>query len=88
MRARHGPSSAHRHTDALFYRLFQERPATVFELTGLPYDQNAGYGLSAVEVKQTALRLDGLPVPAQGTSDAPVIFVEAQFQSKPDFYAW
>jgi predicted transposase/invertase (TIGR01784 family) len=75
------------HTDALFYRLFQERPATVFELTGLPYDQNAGYRLSAVEVKQTAFRLDGLLAPAQGTSDAPVIFVEAQFQPKPDFYA-
>ncbi|MBK1632357.1 hypothetical protein CKO31_16760 [Thiohalocapsa halophila] len=75
------------HTDALFYRLFQERPATVFELTGLAYDQNAGYRLSAVEVKQTAFRLDGLLAPSQGKTDAPLIFVEAQFQPKPDFYA-
>jgi predicted transposase/invertase (TIGR01784 family) len=75
------------HTDALFYRLFQERPATVFELAGLPFPSDAGYQLTAVEVKQTAFRLDGILMPSTEQTDAPVLFVETQFQPEPNFYA-
>ncbi len=46
------------HTDSLLYRLFQERPATVFELTDLA-GNGVGYRLTAIEVKETAFRLDG-----------------------------
>ncbi len=49
-------------TDKLFYRLFQDRPALVFELAGLPPEQAAGYVLRAEEIKQTAFRMDGLLV--------------------------
>jgi hypothetical protein len=48
------------HTNALFYRLFQERPATLFELAGMAYPHDADYRLRAVEVKQTAFRLNGV----------------------------
>lgn len=75
------------HTDALFYRLFQERPATLFELAGMAYPHDAGYRLTALEVKQTAFRLDGVLAPDPEHADAPMIFVETQFQSQPTFYA-
>ena len=66
-------------TDTPFYRLFQERPATVFELAGLPVPENPAYRLHAEEVKQTAFRLDGVLQPETGRDDLPLIFVETQF---------
>ena len=63
-------------TDTPFYRLFQERPATVFELAGLPVPENPAYRLHAEEVKQTAFRLDGVLQPETGRDDLPLIFVE------------
>ena len=65
-------------TDTPFYRLFQERPATVFELAGLPVPENPAYRLHAEEVKQTAFRLDGVLQPEPGRDDLPLIFVETQ----------
>jgi hypothetical protein len=50
------------HTDPLLYRLYQERPATLFELAGLP-TPDVAYALASVEVKQTAFRLDGVLAP-------------------------
>ena len=73
-------------TDTLFYRLFQERPALVFELAGWPRPAGAGYRWSAEEVKETAFRLDGVLLPRDGANEPPV-FVEVQFQPKTDFYA-
>ena len=63
-------------TDTPFYRLFQERPATVFELAGLPVPANPAYRFHAEEVKQTAFRLDGLLQPETGRDDLPLVFVE------------
>jgi predicted transposase YdaD len=72
-------------TDTLFYRLFQDRPALLFELTGLPWRDAAGYVWRAEEVKEAAFRLDGVLVP-EADSDAPLVFTEVQFQHDPDFY--
>lgn len=74
-------------TDTPFYRLFQERPPTVFELAGLPVPERPEYRLHAEEVKQTAFRLDGVLLPRRGRLDLPLVFVEAQFYPKADFYA-
>lgn len=74
------------HTDPLFYRLFQERPRLVFALAGLT-PPATGYRLRAVEVKQTAFRLDGVLVPPPEDDNAPLVFVEAQFQGRENFYA-
>jgi predicted transposase/invertase (TIGR01784 family) len=74
-------------TDALFYRLFQDRPALVFELAGLPMSDAAGYSLRSEEIKQTAFRLDGLLVAeAEPGAGRPTLFLEVQFQPDPDFY--
>jgi predicted transposase YdaD len=74
------------HTDALLYRLFQERPATLFEAVGLAGDA-AGYRLTAIEVKETAFRLDGVLLPPEDTPPhQPVLFLENQFQTLDSFY--
>lgn len=74
------------HTDPLFYRLFQERPALLFDLAGLAVPSPSDYQMQAVEVKQTAFRLDAVLLPPPDPPDAPLIFAEAQFQCRPRFY--
>jgi predicted transposase/invertase (TIGR01784 family) len=75
------------HTDPLFFRLFQERPELAFDLAGLTVPEASAYRMKAVEVKQTAFRLDGVLLPPPERTDAPLIFAEAQFQGRPTFYA-
>jgi predicted transposase YdaD len=50
-------------TDIIFYRLFQEFPDIFFELIGNSPETAANYQFSSVEVKQTALRIDGVFLP-------------------------
>lgn len=69
-------------TDAIFYQLFQTLPDLFFELTGIEYSES--YQFQAVELKQTAFRLDGIFVPQD--VDLPLIFVEVQFQKDATFY--
>ena len=75
------------HTDPLLYRLFQERPALAFALAGITQPGAAAYRMQATEVKQTAFRLDGVLCPPPEDPEAPIIFTEAQFQGRKDFYA-
>jgi predicted transposase/invertase (TIGR01784 family) len=73
-------------TDTLFYRLFQDRPALLFALAGLPSPPpEAGYALQAEEIKETAFRLDGVLVPVD-PERYPPIFLEVQAQPDADFY--
>ena len=51
-------------TDTPFYRLFQERPATVFELAGLPEPEDSATYRYSGEIRQTALR----PKPQSGAA--------------------
>ena len=74
-------------TDPLFYRLFQERPLLAFDLAGLAVPEAARYQMRAMEVKQTAFRLDGVLMPPHELADAPLVFTEAQFQGRATFYA-
>jgi len=74
-------------TDTLFYRLFQDRPALVFGLAGLPLPPDADYSLRAEEIKETAFRLDGLLVPGDLTAGHPLVFLEVQCQVDAEFYA-
>jgi predicted transposase YdaD len=74
-------------TDTLFYRLFQDRPALVFAVAGIPLPAGADYSLRAEEIKETAFRLDGLLVPGAGTEGHPLVFLEVQFQPDAAFDA-
>ena len=75
-------------TDTPFYRLFQERPATVFELAGLPVPANPASRFNAEEVKQTAFRLDGLLQPETGRDDLPLVFVETGSRASARLRRW
>lgn len=73
-------------TDSLFYALFQSNPAILFELIGRPVDEAQGYRFASEEVKQTALRLDGVFLPPSDRLHAPVYFLEVQMQRDPLLY--
>jgi hypothetical protein len=60
-------------SDAIFYRVFQEAPASYFELIGASAETAANYQFSTAELKHTGLRLDGLFVPT--CAGLPIHFV-------------
>lgn len=74
-------------TDTLFYSLFQEFPSIFFELIGRPFEDANAYQFSSVELKQTALRIDGLFLPVPDSPKRPIYFVEVQFQKDPKLYS-
>lgn len=67
-------------TDTLLYALFQSIPSLLFELMGQSATEAAGYQFASIELKQTAFRVDGVFLPPETAADAPVYFLEAQFQ--------
>jgi predicted transposase/invertase (TIGR01784 family) len=71
-------------TDAFFYQLFKQLPATVFELIHRPGSLAVDYDFTSVELKK-ALRIDGVMRPR--LPSLPVYFVEVQFQLSPIYYA-
>lgn len=73
-------------TDSLFYAIFQSVPTLFFELLGQSVEEAVGYRFTSVEVKQTALRLDGVFLPPSDRPTAPVYFLEVQFQRDELFY--
>lgn len=74
-------------TDSLFYHLFRTLPRLFFELLGHTTEHAESYRFTAVELKQTAFRLDGIFVPPETEATWPLFFVEVQFQRDPDFYS-
>ncbi|NER33428.1 MAG: Rpn family recombination-promoting nuclease/putative transposase [Oscillatoria sp. SIO1A7] len=74
-------------TDHLLYRIFQEFPASFFELIGKSATDAVAYRFDSVELKQTSFRLDGLWTPIKSCSKLPAYFGEVQFQKNPKFYS-
>lgn len=74
-------------TDSLFYRLFKNAPELLLELADLNYADAHCYCFCSEEIKQTAFRLDGILTPPKDNIALPLIFVEVQFQSDPNFYS-
>jgi predicted transposase/invertase (TIGR01784 family) len=73
-------------TDSLFYRVFQTLPGLFFDLIGLSNLAAEQYRFHSVELKQTALRLDGLFKPPDDAPSLPLFFVEVQFQADTLLY--
>ena len=71
-------------TDSLFYRIFNAAPVLLFKLLG--EEPRAGYGFESVELKQTAFRIDGVFMPPIEQKNAPIYFVEVQFQKDNELY--
>ena len=73
-------------TDSLFYALFQSVPSLLFELLERDPTEAEGYQFASVELKQAAFRIDGVFRPPEDTPDAPIYFVEVQFQRDSQLY--
>ena len=73
-------------TDSLFYTIFQELPFVFFALLGIPESTTNQYQFTSQELKQLALRLDGLFLPVNPDTDLPFYIVEVQFQPDPQLY--
>jgi predicted transposase/invertase (TIGR01784 family) len=71
-------------TDHIFYRILKELPDTFFELWGESPEMANDYRFDAVELKQTAFRIDGVFLPLD--ADNPIYFAEVQFQKDPSIY--
>jgi predicted transposase/invertase (TIGR01784 family) len=73
-------------TDSLFYTIFQELPFVFFALLGVPESATSQYQFTSQELKQLALRLDGLFLPIEPNPELPFYIVEVQFQPDPQLY--
>ncbi len=70
--------------DTIFYQLFQQSPTLLFELLPQPPKNAARYTFEAIEVKETAFRMDGVFVPPDRSGI--VYFCEVQFQKDEILY--
>jgi predicted transposase/invertase (TIGR01784 family) len=64
--------------DTIFYQLFVQSPMLLFELIPNPPRNASQYVFDAIEVKETAFRMDGVFIPPD--SSGIVYFCEVQFQ--------
>lgn len=64
--------------DSIFYQLFRQSPALLFELLSQPPANADRYVFEAIEVKETAFRMDGVFLPPEPLGL--VYFCEVQFQ--------
>jgi Protein of unknown function (DUF2887) len=70
-------------TDSLFYRVFQTLPGLFFDLIGLSSLAAEQYRFHSVELKQTALRLDGLFKPPTTRPVFPYSSLRSSFKPTP-----
>ena len=64
--------------DTIFYQLFVQSPILLFDLIPHPPENAAQYVFDAIEVKETAFRMDGVFIPPAPSGI--VYFCEVQFQ--------
>ena len=64
--------------DTIFYQLFRQSPALLFDLISYPPQNAKEYIFDSIEVKETAFRIDGVFIPPNAAEI--VYFCEVQFQ--------
>jgi predicted transposase/invertase (TIGR01784 family) len=70
--------------DSIFYQLFRQYPALLFELLSEPPDRASEYIFDSIEVKETAFRIDGVFMPPDRSGT--IYFAEVQFQTDELLY--
>jgi predicted transposase/invertase (TIGR01784 family) len=70
--------------DTIFYQLFLQSPALLFDLIPVPPADANEYVFQSIEVKETSFRIDGVFLPP--TPDGLIFFCEAQFQPDATLY--
>jgi predicted transposase/invertase (TIGR01784 family) len=68
----------------IFYQLFQQSPTLLFELLSQPPARANEYVFEAIDVKETAFRIDGVFVPPDRSGI--IYFCEVQFQKDEILY--
>jgi len=74
-------------TDKLFYEVFLEFPEIFFELIGAKNVDARAYEFKAIELKETASRLDGAMLPLNKDPKQPIYFIEVQSYKNAKIYA-
>ena len=72
--------------DSIFYKLFQQYPALLFELLTNPPENACEYTFDSKAVKETKFEIDGVFVPPENQSPGVVYFCEVQFQTDEMLY--
>jgi predicted transposase/invertase (TIGR01784 family) len=70
--------------DTIFYQLFLQSPALLFDLIPGPPADAHEYVFRSIEVKETSFRIDGVCLPP--TPEGLIFFCEAQFQPDATLY--
>lgn len=72
--------------DSLFYKLFQQYPALLFQLLTNPPENASEYRFDSVAVKEPRFEIDGMFLPPENESSGVVYFCEVQFQKDEQLY--
>jgi predicted transposase/invertase (TIGR01784 family) len=64
--------------DTIFYQLFAQSPALLFDIIPNPPADTTGYTFDSIEVKETSFRIDGVFSPPDNSGN--IYFCEVQFQ--------
>ncbi len=72
--------------DSIFYKLFQNYPALLFELLTNHPENASEYILDSVAVKEPRFEIDGVFLPPENESPGVVYFCEVQFQKDERLY--
>ena len=72
--------------DSIFYQLFQQSPALLFELLDHPPANAQGYRFDSVAVKEPRFEIDGVFLLPESDSPGVVYFCEVQFQKDEQLY--
>ncbi|MEH1853211.1 MAG: Rpn family recombination-promoting nuclease/putative transposase [Nostoc sp.] len=72
--------------DSIFYKLFQQSPALLFELLTSPPTNAEAYRFDSIAVKEPKFEIDGVFLPPENASPGVVYFCEVQFQKYERLY--
>jgi predicted transposase/invertase (TIGR01784 family) len=72
--------------DSIFYKLFQQSPAILFEMLGQSPEQATKYTFDSVAVKEPTFTIDGVFLPPKRQKNGVVYFCEVQFQKDQQLY--
>lgn len=72
--------------DSIFYALFQQSPALLFDLLENPPPNAQDYRFDSVVVKEPKFEIDGVFLPPETDNPGVVYFCEVQFQKDEQLY--
>jgi predicted transposase YdaD len=72
--------------DSIFYKIFKQNPALLFELVGENPTEANNYRFYSSNVKETEFRIDGVFIPPDNATTKVAFFAEFQFQKDEELY--